>query len=368
MAVHSCFHLVAIYLLRTGTVIFLLLFFTGASFCQTPFSSPIRIIPFPDDPAVNRRIAQSQQILKALLLEQDYRFVEALGVWKMLPQSSETIRDHVFQIKLIEQGDLEINSIPETVFSIKVAVSFLKWQKRWREAYQLLQARSALIIQDEQLRFMQVVLAFYLGEYEAAQQQLKAIGSGPVHDKLQLQMMWSWYYMLSEKGEKLLQLLEELEDHATYHSASFLVKGSKELPWHKMRHYALKTLTRFPSDRELTEITIRLFLKQGALEELEKSILPRNTSDGVDDLWTVRAEIYLQTDQFAKLKSLLNDLHSEQTDQIELLTYRAEMAIAERNWPQLRIVAEEFRHRFPYLQDGELFMALYQQASDSEQN
>ncbi len=356
------FYLLEKFLLKKGVLLLLLVFLSVKPIIgQTSPPLPFEVTPYPDNPSLTDRIERSQRILKALFFEQRYQYVEARKIWETLPRSSGSVGDHIFQSELLEMKSLDIGSVPVTVFSIKVAASYLKWRKQWSKAYQLLLEQSALVAQNEDLQFIQVMLALYLRKYEDAQKQLRKMDSANVHDKMQLGLLWSWYYMLSERLDKLMMELEELEDNAFYYPASFVISESARYPWQETKENALRALTRFPSDRELIERIVTLFRQQEDYDELDSILDYQQYSSDVPTAWMIWADVYLQTRQFEKLKRLLRDIQPAEKHRIEFFNYLAQIAIFEREWKQLMGIAEQCRIQFPFLRDGDLFMAIYEQ-------
>lgn len=336
-------------------------FYTQTAFGQT--SSPVDISPFPDAPALSARIEQSQLILEALFLERYNQYDRALGIWETLPQTSKLVGDHIFQNGLMEMKPLNFNSIPATESSVNVAVSYLKWQKRWAEAYQLLQERSQLVQRTEELRLMQIMLALYLRRYEDARQQLEAMSSRNIQGHLRLDLLWSWYHLLSGDREGLKRVLVELEENAFYYPASFVVVEGIGYSREEVKKNAMRALTRFPSDRELAERVISMLLRQGAIDDLEQVIAhQKGWNDSTVQM--IYAEFYLQSGRFEELKQLLIKIQNTEANQIELLEYRAQVAIYEKDWTALKHIAETYRLRFPFLKDGFLYMTMAEARSD----
>jgi len=347
---------------KGGLILFLLflLFFqvTDIGHPQSVFSAGK--IPAPDQSQKTVRIAQSQKILEALLLEHRHRYREALAIWETLPQSSALVKDHVFQAELMGLKALNLKSVPDTVFSVKMAVSFLKWQKKWFEAYQLLHHHPHMVAQNEDLRTVQVILALYLRRYQEAESLLLGMSSHEFMEPAQRDLLWSWYFILSERKGDLKTKIDALEENALYFPASLMVMENLDSPWPEMKKRVLRALTRFPSDIELKEEVIGLLQNHGAWKELGTIIESKeNNRNGSAD-WDIRANVYFQTGQSEKLKQLLDEIPEIEQQKIEYLDYKARVAILEGDWELLRRVSERCRKRYPYLQDGDLLLAEYE--------
>lgn len=356
------FYLIKACLLKKGVLPLLLFILLSAEPTpgQTSFLHSINVSSYPDNPGLVSRVERSQRILKALFLEQRYQYREARNIWESMPGSSKPIEDHIFLNELIESESLELNAVPQSLFSTRMAASYLKWQKQWSKAYQLLSARPALVAQNEELQFIQVLMALYLRKYEDARKQLQAMGDRDTHDQIQLTLLWSWYYTLSERQAELKDVLGELEENAFYYPTSFVISESVEYPWHELKENALRALIRFPSDKELIERIVVLFSRHEAVDELSHVLEFHERGDTAQTAWIMQADILLSTQQFIELKQLLGEVQPEEEHRIEYLNYQAQVAIFEQNWQRLKRIAEVYRSQFPFLQDGDLFMSIYE--------
>jgi hypothetical protein len=319
----------------------------------------IKMSPYPNHRVLTTRIGQSRKILHALLLEKRYRYADAREIWKTLPQSSESVRDHIFQNELVEREYLDQDSVPATVYSVKVAASFFVWKKQWRKAYELLKSQPALLARHEGLRLMRIITGLYLRKYDEVERQLNEADLNEALDRMELGLVQSWFYILSERTTELHALLKELDENAYYMPDSFAITRNVDSSWQETKNRALKALTRFPSDRELIENIVKLYQQNSAWEELETAIGLRSFKNTDKTAWTVLAEVYLQTRQLDKLKRLLEGVALGETTRVEYFSYNARLAIHLKKWKQLRQIAEQVKHRFPFLRDGGLLMDVY---------
>ena len=63
--------------------------------------------------------------------------------------------------------------------------------------------------------------------------------------------------------------------------------------------------------------------------------------DDSQRVWIVQAEWFRQTGQYQELKELLTQFEPTGFNRVQFLGYRAEVAIAEHNWPELERVGQE---------------------------
>ena len=356
------------YLAKRGVLI-LFLFFASIKLIvgQSPLPEKLEILPYPDTPLLTDRVKRSQKILKALFLEQRYQFTEAQRIWKTMPRTNLQVQDHIFQSELIVKRSLDTDTIPATPLSIKTAVLFLRWQKRWSEAYELLQEQSELVSNNIELQYIKAIFALYLRKYEDTQRQLKTIASNEFHDKEQLGLLGSWLYLLSGKQLQLQQALKQLEENAMYYPTVFMMSEYAGYSMHEIHENAMSALVRFPSNRELIENIVISLQHHEAFNELQ-DVLDHGISDNeLRVAWMTRAEVYLQTHEFKKLKVLLTELQSSEEVRVEFLNYRAQVAIYEQDWPTLKAIAHAYHNRFPYLKDGDYFMAIYEDSTRQSQ-
>ncbi|MBT6613222.1 MAG: hypothetical protein HN745_08825 [Deltaproteobacteria bacterium] len=327
----------------------------------TGFASPP--IPPKINPGTNLshetlRIKRSQEILRALFLEHRHRYNEARKIWETLPQANESVIDHIFQTDLMDQKPLFLETIPTTKSSILFVVSYLKWQKKWDNAYQLLKNHPAMVAKYEDLRLIEVTLALYLRKYKEAELLLLEMAPHNILDKIRLRQLWSWYYVLSGRKYGLRTAIEELEENTLYLPASIVVTEHLGFRWTETKKRALRALTRFPSNSELIEEIVIVFQNHGAWKEIGRIIAAKKNSPSATD-WIIAANVYLQTGQDHKLKQLLNNVPETERHRIEFLDYAARFAVRRKEWGQLKRVSDQVRKHYPYLRDGDLFLAEY---------
>jgi len=349
-----------LYLKRSGILLLLLLITSlNPVIGQTSPPQSIKISPYPNQRVLTTRIGQSRKILQALFLEKRYRYADAREIWKTLPQSSKSVIDHIFQNELVGREYLDQNSVPATVYSVKVAASFFVWKKQWRNANELLKSQPVLLARHEELRLMQIMTGLYLRKYDEVERQLNAADPDEAMDKMELGLVRSWFYILSERKNELQTLLKEMDENAYYMPDSFAITGNVDSSWQETKNRALKALTRFPSDRELIENIVKLYQQNSAWEELETAIGLGSLKNKDRTAWTVLAEVYLQTRQLDKLKRLLKGVALSETNRVEYFSFNARLAIHQKKWKQLRQIAEQVKQRFPSLRDGDLLMDVY---------
>ncbi|NQU63870.1 MAG: hypothetical protein HQ517_06250 [SAR324 cluster bacterium] len=340
-------------------ILLLLIFFLGTATSCSIHPSPAVVS---HDLALFSERVQTQHtldILRALFLEHQHRYSEARKIWMMLPPTSSSVKDHIFQAELIDNTPLVMDSIPITASSIMLAVSYLNWRKQWADAYKLLKNRSIIVSQDEVLKLAEVKQALYLRKYEEAESILLGIIPYDSDDKLQWYLLWSWTQALSEKTSGLRSAIEKSEEFAQYLPASFyLMKdGTFDLP--KMKKSFLKALTLSPSDTELTEKIILLFQYHSDWSELE-ILFESNNKEHWTALWKLEANLYWMTGQKEKLKRLLETVSETEKKRVAYLDFEARLAILEEEWEHLKRILDQYRKRYSYLRDGDLFLAEYQ--------
>ena len=341
-------------------LLFLPIVFLSNAISQATPLSPAESNRESDHSSLRIRVKKSQKILKALFLEHRHRYFEAKKIWETLPQTSKSVKDHIFQADLMNQTQLVLETIPPTASSIMLAVSYLNWQKQWDEAYRLLKKHPALVPQNEDLRLMEVRQSLYLRKYKEAESLLLKISPLDSYNKIQRGILWSWTHALSEKKSELKAVIEELEEMTLYLPASFFLTENGTFTWPELKKRVLKALTLSPSDTELFEKVIVLFQSNGDWKELENLIQWTIKKRRLKAIWKLEANVYWRTHQKEELKRLLGTVSEDEKKRVEYLDYAARLAILEEEWEQLKRISDQFRKDFSFLRDGDLFLAEYQ--------
>ncbi|MFH2132215.1 MAG: hypothetical protein ABIK68_17700 [bacterium] len=205
-----------------------------------------------------------------------------------------------------------------------------------------------------------MILALYLRRYQEAESLLLEMSSHEFMEPAQRDLLWSWYFILSERKGDLKTKIDALEENAFYFPASLIVMENLDSPWPELKMRVFRALTRFPSDIELKEEVIVLLQNHGAWKELETIIESKEKHRNGLAEWDIRANVYFQTGQSEKLKQLLDEIPEIEQQKIEYLDYKARAAILEGDWELLKLVSERCRELYPYLQDGDLLLAEYE--------
>jgi hypothetical protein len=313
------------------------------------------------------KVQQSQKILRALFLENNHQYSEARNIWKTLPQTSKSVKDHIFQSDLMDQKPGVLEAIPKTASSILIAVSYYKWQKKWHEAYQLLKKHPDIVDESEDLRLIKVTLALYLRNYEEAELLLLGMASQDIVDQTYLHVLWSWYYTLSGKKNGFRGAIKELEEDILYLPAPLVMIEYQRETWSDTKRRALKALTRFPSNRELIEEIVTVFQNHGAWNELGHLMNAKKYSRYATSTWIFTANVYLQTGQNTKLQQLLNTVPKTERQRLEYLDYLARIAVRRKEWDQLKQISDQYHKHYPYLRDGDLYLVEHRGETGSKQ-
>jgi len=341
----------------------LLIVSTGYS---NPLSSPSKV-PGTDYLHNVTRIQQSQKILRALFLEYNHQYTEARNIWKTLPQTGNSVKDHIFQSDLMDQKPGVLEAIPKTASSILIAVSYYKWQKKWHQAYQLLKKHPDIVEKSEDLKLIEVTLALYLRNYEEAELLLLGMIPQDIVDKTYLHLLWNWYYVLSGKKKGFRIANKELEEDTLYLPPSFVMIEYWDETWSDTKRRALKALTRFPSNRELIEEIVTVFQNHGAWNELGHLMDAKKYSRDERVTWIFTANVYLQTGQNTKLQQLLNTVPQTERPRLEYLDYLARIAVRRKEWDLLKQISDQYHKHYPYLRDGDLYRVEHKRETGSKQ-
>ncbi len=333
----------------------------------TAFSSP----PSPEKISstkhsqITSNIQRSQIILRALYLEHRHQYVESRNIWKTLPQTNKSVKDHIFQADLMDQKPGVLESIPETVSSILIAVSYYNWQKKWDKGYQLLKKHPDIVAKSEELKLIEVRLALYLRKYEEAELLLLGMAPQDLLDKTKLRLLRTWYFVLSGKKKGFRIAIKELEEDSLYLPASLMMIAHWGESWSDTKKRALKALTRFPSNRKLIEEIIIIFQNHGAWNELGDLLDLKTFNRDEAGAWVLTANVYFQTGQAKKLRQLLNTVRKTERHRLDYLDYAARIAVRRKEWDLLKHVTDQYHKYFPYLRDGDLFLAEYKRETAS---
>ena len=310
-------------------------------------------------------IKRSQAILTALFLEHRHQYAEARNIWKTLPLTNKSVKDHIFLADLMDQKAGVLEAIPKTISSILIVVSYYNWQKKWDKAYQLLKKYPDIVAKSEDLKLIEARMALFLRKYQETELLLLKMAPKDFFDKTQYQLLWNWYFALSGRKNGLRIETKKLEEDFLYLPASLVMVEHQGESWSDTRKRALKALTRFPSNRDLIEDIVFVFQNHGAWIELSNFLdLNNSNRDGAGD-WVFTANVYSQTGQDKKLQLLLNSVSKTERHRLEFLDYAARIAVHKKEWDLLKHVTEQYHKYFPYLRDGDLYLAEYKRGTAS---
>lgn len=322
---------------------------------------PSSVAPYPDHPDTRFQIKRSQLLLKALFLEQRYQYRGARDIWKGFSRQSAAVRDHLFQNTVMIEDQIDLSAIPPTAYSIRIAATYLKWRKQWEAAYRILLSNRDLLETDAALRYLQVLLSLHLRRYADAKMALEAMEEMSDADPAQRDMLWSWYYLLTEQWQPLMAVVSELEKNAFYDPNAYPISEMPSDSQTERRQRALQALTRFPSDRELVEEIVVLFQREDALDTLYDALLSEENDDELITDWMIRGEILLQSNHLERLHRLLKQIPAAEQQEIPFLDLRARLAIREKDGTELKRIAGLYQRYYPYLRDGELYLNLLEE-------
>ena len=304
-------------------------------------------------------VDRTSKILRALFYQKREKYFDAYKIWRSLfHEGNEAVREHVFMTRLAVSSPGEEPVIPKTAKSLLLLSKYYSWQKRWQDSLKILQKSREKGISGNNILREIIRLNLYMGNYKEAEQMLSSIICTDRNDKKQSEILWIWLFVLTEKNQKAEQKIAALEEDFLYlpHSAVFptdILVNRK-----KAKDSLYRSLTRFPSNKEIFEQLLKVLVRQGDWMELEKLVRSQEFIFKTKPYWPLMAELYLRTGNRKKLNALLKTLNSTHF-RPEFYDIIARKTIINKNWLRLKYVAEQYQKHYPDILDGKLYTAEY---------
>jgi hypothetical protein len=309
----------------------------------------------PHTPSFQQENQRSNDILKALLYENVRFYEKANLIWKSLPEDNPEVQDHLFFTDLAAYLELQKTDIPKSEKSLLLMSRYLSWQRSWKQAVQILENDQQPSI-EKKLELIRLDLV--LGYYEKAGVLIDTLGPIDHRDKMQAEILKIWLQVLVGDKKNARIGIQSLEEDYLYLPLSTMFPDGYLGNETEQKSILVKSLVRFPSNKVLFEQLVKLLIKSESWQELDRLVHSQQFLGKTSFVWTLLAEIYLNTGQQDAIDDLLKSIPPQGASP-EYFDIIARIAIDRKNWELLLKVSEILQSRFPYLMDGKLYLAIY---------
>lgn len=298
---------------------------------------------------------RSNEILKALLYENERNYDKANQIWKSLPADNPEVQDHLFYTDLATYLELQNTELPKSEKSQLLLSRYLSWQRSWQQAKHVLASDPNPTIEKtlEMIR-----LDLLLGNYTNASNRMNALHPVDHRDKMQSEILKVWLQVLVGDEENAKIGIRKLEEDFLYLPLATMFPESYLGDEIERKVILVKFLVRFPSNKILFEQLVKLLIKSESWQELDNLVHSQGLLGKTSFAWTLLAEIYLNTGQQTAIDELLQSIPPQGANP-EYFDIIARIAINKQNWELLLKVSEILQTRFPLLLDGMLYKAIY---------
>ena len=326
-----------------------------------------KLSPLPRDQKFLHQVELSVDIIKALIYENRREYKKSLDIWNSLDHEIQKVQDHVFYLTLIDLASDEYPAIPDSESSNYLMARYYSWVKNWKKAYDLLSTYRNIGSYSLRMELEFIRLGLYLGKYHQIESLLFLKEQGNRREQFQLDILRMWYFVLMEETNEVKKLINKLDDEYLYITSSVIRPFGSHCKELNSLEALNSELIRYPADLDLFE---ELVLHLTSLSKFDELAQLHDTHRLVSTRklhWELLAVIYLGTDQYERLNSLLRSSPAL-GNSLEFLDFRARLAIKNKHWETLYDIAHQFIDKYPELYDGHLYLAeFYRQTGNREE-
>lgn len=321
------------------------------------YNNPI-LSPLPSDPVFKEQVRQSSNVIKALVFENHQQHQAALETWRLLRNpETKKVQDRIFYFELIDLSSEKYPQMPATEASRYLMARYLSWVKKWRRAFDTIAENGDLKLNTLKMNLEFFRLGLYLGEYTQVRALIDSVESTNRRERLQVDILKAWYYLLEEKTQNASSILRKISDEYLYVSLATI----RPFGWHFAEYNRLEPLLaeliRFPKDTETYEEIVVRLLSDQKWNQLSQLKGTHQHITGRDWDWRILAELYLEVNQPEKLRSLLQALHPNARNSLDYFEISARMAIRNKQWDLLYDIAHRYQNQYPDILDGKMYLA-----------
>lgn len=314
--------------------------------------------PLPTDSDFQQKTQRTSKILVGLLYENRQMYEESNLIWNSLNSDELIVEEHLFKTDISSLESASNQDIPKTVEAIALMSRVFAWRGQWKRALTLLIEHQDTVSYKPQLLFDIVNLQLKLGEYKNAEITLNSIPLSSRRDKMQYEVFKVWINRLSKRSLDNEEITKRLEDNFLYLPISTVLPLDD---WFKVDGFPeiiRRSLVRFPNNQALFEYTVLKEVKEENWEELGSLLNSQQYIGQQNYLWSLMAEVFLQTEDWKQLNQLLRSRQKRPID-IKFYDFVARRAIKNEKWKVLENVSNIMTEKFPLLKDGVLYRALW---------
>lgn len=287
---------------------------------------------------------------------------EVLNLWEHFADDSIKVQDHILKNKILSYAPFSDSQIPKSADSLLLISRYLSWQKRWRKAYAILNNSNNQSSETTEIQLEKARLALVLGKYAQARKILLSLDGIPGRVKLEQQVYWCWYLLLTGKGDGASQKIAEIEDQYLYIPYSILRPYGPDISNMMLDKQLFRSLLRFPGDKVLFEEIILILINRRDWKRVKWLIQTQRLFYG--ELKNLPADygVYINSvDLTAEHQKSVQFRGDEPPEYFEMI---AQKAISDKNWELLKVISNQYIEKYPMLSDGKLYLNEYHQQRD----